>query len=152
MNLPGALLFITAVLFIWLLPVPLLYGFANLFRFIVHRIAGYRKNVVMRNLESSFPDVPDNELKRLTDLFYRNLADIFIEGLWSFTISKKQILKRYRIINPEVIEPFSHAGRSIIGVTGHYNNWEWGSLTASLQTDFNVVGFYKPINNNLRER
>jgi KDO2-lipid IV(A) lauroyltransferase len=147
MNLPGALLFIIAVLFIGLLPVPLLYGFSNLFRFIVHRIIGYRKNVVKKNLESSFPGIPDKELKRLTHLFYKNLADILIEGIWSFTISRKQILKRYRIINPEVIEPFSVSGQSIIGVTGHYNNWEWGSLSASLQTDFEVIAFYKPLNN-----
>ena len=147
MDLPGALLFIAAVLFTGLLPVPLLYGFSGLFRFIVQRIIGYRKNVVKKNLESSFPGIPDKELKRLTHLFYKNLADILIEGVWSFTISRKQILKRYRIINPEVIEPFSVSGQSIIGVTGHYTNWEWGSLSASLQTDFKVIAFYKPLNN-----
>jgi KDO2-lipid IV(A) lauroyltransferase len=147
MNLLGAFLFIIVVLFIGLLPVPLLYGFSNLFRFIAYWIIGYRRDVVRKNLESSFPGIPDEELKRLTHLFYINLADILIEGIWTFTISRKQILKRYRIINPEVIEPFSDSGQSIIGVTGHYTNWEWGSLSASIQTDYNVVAFYKPIKN-----
>jgi KDO2-lipid IV(A) lauroyltransferase len=32
-------------------------------------------------------------------------------------------------------------------VTGHYANWEWGSLSASEQTGFNIVAFYKRINN-----
>jgi KDO2-lipid IV(A) lauroyltransferase len=147
MNLPGAFLFFVAVLFIALLPVPFLYLFSNLFRITAYWIIGYRRDLVKKNLESSFPDITNNELKRLTHLFYKNLSDILLEGLWAFTISQKQILNRFRIINPEVIEPFSNAGQSIIGVTGHYSNWEWGSLSASLQTDFNVVVFYKPINN-----
>jgi Kdo2-lipid IVA lauroyltransferase/acyltransferase len=147
MNLLGAFLFFIAVLFIGALPVPLLYGFSNLFRFIIYWIIGYRKDLVKKNLESSFPGISNNELMRLTQLFYKNLADILLEGIWAFTISRKQILNRYRIINPEVIEPFSNSGQSIIGVTGHYSNWEWGSLSASLQTDYNVVAFYKPLKN-----
>jgi KDO2-lipid IV(A) lauroyltransferase len=147
MNLPGALLFFLAVLFIQLLPVPLLYAFSDLFRFIAYRIIAYRRDVVKKNLEGSFPGISEKELKRITKLFYRNLADILIEGIWAFSISRKQVINRYRIINPEVIKPYSETGQSIIGVTGHYANWEWGSLSASLQTDFNVVAFYKPINN-----
>ena len=147
MNLPGALFFFIAVFFIMLLPVPLLYAFSDLFRFIAYRIIAYRRDVVKKNLESSFPGIQEKELKRITLLFYRNLADILIEGIWAFTISRKQVINRYRIINPEVIEPYAESGQSIIGVTGHYANWEWGSLSASLQTDFNVIAFYKPINN-----
>jgi KDO2-lipid IV(A) lauroyltransferase len=126
MRLAGAFLFIFAVLFIGGLPVPLLYGLSNFFRFIIYRIIGYRKEVVKNNLKSSFPGISENELKRLTHRYYKNMADILIEGIWSFTISRKQILKRYQIINPEVLKPFSASGHSIIGVTGHYANWEWG--------------------------
>jgi KDO2-lipid IV(A) lauroyltransferase len=89
----------------------------------------------------------EKELTRLTKLFYRNLADILVEGIWAFTISRKQLLKRFVIINPEVLNSISASGRSIIGVTGHYANWEWGSLSGRLQTDLNVIAFYKPLNN-----
>ena len=147
MNLLSALLFSIAIIFIWLLPVPLLYGFSNLLRIIVCRVIGYRRDVVKKNLEGSFPGMTETELKRVTQLFYKNLVDIFLEGIWAFTISPKQILKRYRIINPEVLESFFISGQSVIGVTGHYTNWEWGSLSASLQTQFNIVAFYKRIKN-----
>ncbi|HUX96543.1 MAG TPA: lysophospholipid acyltransferase family protein [Bacteroidales bacterium] len=147
MSLIGAFLFITAVLIIGLLPVPVLYGLSSLFRFIIFRIIRYRTNLVEKNLGSSFPGITEEEIKRLALLFYKNLADIIIEGIWAFTISKKQILKRYRILNPEVLKPFSGSGKSLIGVTGHYSNWEWGSLAASMETDFNVIAFYKPMSN-----
>jgi Kdo2-lipid IVA lauroyltransferase/acyltransferase len=147
MNLPGALLFFLAVIFVGLLPVPVLYAFSDLLRFIAYWIIGYRRDMVRKNLKGSFPGITDKELKRLTYLFYKNLADILMEGIWSFTISRKKVINRFKILNPEVIKTFSDSQQSIIGVTGHYANWEWGSLSASLQTDFNVVAFYKPMNN-----
>ena len=147
MSLIGAFLFITAVLIIGLLPVPVLYGLSNLFRLVLYRIIGYRTQIVKKNLTTSFPDKSVDEIKRLMLLFYKNLADNIIEGIWAFTISKKQIHKRYRILNPEVLKPFSDSGKSLIGVTGHYSNWEWGSLSASMETDFNVIAFYKPMSN-----
>jgi KDO2-lipid IV(A) lauroyltransferase len=147
MNLFGAALFIISVLIIGLLPAPLLYGLSNVFRFIAYRIIKYRTFLVKNNLTSSFPTMPEKEIKRLTLLFYKNLADIIIEGIWAFTISEKQLLRRYQIINPDVLKEFSDAGQSLIVVTGHYANWEWGSLSASLQTDYNAVAFYKPMSN-----
>ena len=78
---------------------------------------------------------------------YRNLADIFLEGIRGFSISKKEIMKRHLILNPEILEPYYRQGRSMICVTGHYCNWEWGAFSAKLQTKFHIVGFYKPIRN-----
>ncbi len=152
MSLIGALLFFLAVLLIGLFPFPLLYGFSNFVRFIVYSVIGYRKDVVKKNLEGSFPGISANELDRLTRLFYKNLADIFLESIKAFTMSRRQILKRHKIINPEVLEQFYRSGQSVIGVTGHYTNWEWGSLSASLQTEYDVVAFYKPLSNRYIDR
>ena len=152
MQLAGATLFIIAILLIWILPTQILYGLSHILKFIAYRVAGYRTGMVKKNLVSSFPGITESEIKRLTGLYYKNLSDIIIEGLWAFTISRRQILKRYRIINPEVLKPFSDTGQSLIGVTGHYSNWEWGSLAASLHTDYNVIAFYKPMSNKYIDR
>lgn len=147
MSFLGAFLFFFAILFIGLFPFPLIYGLSNVIRFLIHRVFGYRKVVVIKNLEGSFPSITQKELKKLEFFFYKNLADVLLEGMRAFTMSRRQILKRHRIINPEVLEQFYQSGQSVIGVTGHYANWEWGSLSASLQTKYNVVAFYKQINN-----
>lgn len=147
MSLFGAIFFILAIAFVWILPAPVLYWFSTLLCFFTYRIMGYRRDVVRKNLLGSFPSITGNELERLTKLFYKNLADIFLEGIWAFSMSKKQILKRYRILNPELLDLFYDSGQSVIGVTAHYTNWEWGSLSASSQTKLDVVAFYKPINN-----
>jgi Kdo2-lipid IVA lauroyltransferase/acyltransferase len=147
MGYIGAFFFIFAILFIGLFPFPLLYEFSNIIRYLIYNIFGYRKGVVLKNLEGSFPDLSSLEFNRIVKLFYKNLIDVFLEGMRAFTMSRKQILKRHKIINPEVLESFYQSGQSVIGVTGHYANWEWGSLSASLQTKFKVVAFYKPLNN-----
>ena len=104
MSFLGAFLFFLAVFLIGLLPFPLLYGFSNFIRFLIFWIMGYRRDVVKKNLEGSFPGISDKELNRITKLYYKNLADILLEGIKAFTMSRKQILKRHRIINPEVLE------------------------------------------------
>jgi Kdo2-lipid IVA lauroyltransferase/acyltransferase len=152
MSFLGAFLFFIFVLFIGLLPFPLLYALSNVTRFLIFRIIGYRKDVVKKNLEGSFPGISDKDLNRLILLYYKNLADILLEGIKAFTMSPKQILKRHRIINPDVLEKFYNSGQSVIGVTGHYTNWEWGSLSAGLQTKFKIVAFYKPLSNKYIDR
>jgi len=147
MSLLGAFFFFLAILLIGFLPFPLLFGFSNIIRLFIYRIFGYRKKIVAKNLAGSFPSLPQKELKRVEGLFYKNLADVLLEGMRSFTMSRQQILKRHRIINPEILEQFYQSGQSIIGVTGHYANWEWGSLSASLQTEYNVIAFYKQLTN-----
>lgn len=152
MNLLGAFTFFCAVVFFGLFPFPLLYLFSYVVRFFLYGIFGYRKAVVVENLKGSFPSYGPKEINRLTNLFYKNLVDIILEGFRAFTMSRRQILKRHRITNPELLEEFYNKGQSVIIVAGHYCNWEWGSLSASLQTEFNVVAFYKPLNNRYVDR
>jgi KDO2-lipid IV(A) lauroyltransferase len=147
MDLISVFFLILGIILIGIIPASFLYGFSNFFRFIIFRVAGYRKKIVRKNLEGTFPDLPEKELNIIMLKFYTNLADIFLEGLWAFTMSKKQIFRRHRIINMEAIEPFIKEGKSMIAVPAHYGNWEWGSLSASSQTKLDVVAFYKPINN-----
>jgi KDO2-lipid IV(A) lauroyltransferase len=147
MDLIGVFFFLTGVLIVGLLPASLLYGFSNLVRFIISDIIGYRKEIVRKNLSGTFPEISENELKRITRLFYKNLADIFLEGIWAFTMSRHQIFNRHKVINLEILESFIKSSQSLIAVTAHYTNWEWGSLSANIVEGYKIVAFYKKINN-----
>lgn len=144
--------FFLSIVIIGLTPFFLLYGLSNVIQFFLYRVFRYRKKVVFQNLEGSFPLMTRNDLQRTTSLFYKNLTDVFLESIKAFTMGRKQIIKQHRITNPEVLEPFYKTGQCIIGVTGHYCNWEWGSLSASLQSKYPVVAFYKPLQNKLIDR
>lgn len=116
-------------------------------KFILFNVVGYRKKVVSENLANSFPELKKAELNQLIGRSFKNLTDIIIEGIKVFLMTKGQIYKRHKITNPEVLEPFYKKGKSVIIVTGHYGNWEWGSLSSSLFIKHHVIGFYKPLSN-----
>ena len=133
----------------WLTPFFVLYIHSEVIFFLLFHVFGYRKKVVVKNLKKSFPEKPDAEIKKITKKFYKNLSDIIVEGIKGLSMSKKMLLKRYKVLNPEVADKYFEQNRSVIGIGSHYCNWEWGALSFSLQFKHKSVGLYKPMSNKL---
>lgn len=108
-----------------LLPFPVLYLFADLLYVVAYYIVRYRRDVVWKNLKNSFPQKSEKELTVIEKKFYRHLADYFVETLKTLTISDKEVRKRMKFVNPEIINRFTNNGSSCILSLGHYGNWEW---------------------------
>ncbi len=141
------------VFLIGLIPFRVLYIISGFLRFVLHRVVGYRRKVVEDNIRNSFPDLSEAEQKKLVNLSYKNLADIFVEGIKGFTISDKQVVARHKFINPEFLTPYTEAGKSVILLPAHYGNWEWGGLSIPLQLDNkHVIVLYKPLSNKFADR
>jgi len=90
-----------------------------------------------------------DEIHLLTKEFYQHLCDISLESLKGFTLSPQEIIHRHRILNPELADYHYNKGVSAISVPGHFNNWEWGTLSPGLQLKYPIVGIYKPMSNKL---
>lgn len=147
------LIFILFVALVGILPFFLFYGFSSFMGFLISRVIRYRRGVVEDNIsKSSLPDLNSTELNKLVNKIYKNLTDVLLEGLKGFTLSTKKILERHKVINPEILDPYYERGQSIIGVLGHYNNWEWGSLSAAKQLNHKIVALYKPLSNKWIDR
>jgi len=121
--------------------------FSDLLYILVYRLIGYRRKVVVENLKSSFPEKNPAEIELLTRKFFHHLCDISLESIKGFSMSPDEIIRRHRIVNPEFANYYFDKGISIITVPGHYNNWEWGSMSPGLQIKYPIVGFYKPMSN-----
>ena len=107
------------------LPFFVLYGISNFAYFIIYRIVGYRKKVIFENLQNSFPEKTDEEIKHIAQNFYKHIADLFIEFLKGYSITREQINERVKVVNIEVLKKYTDKNQSIIIVTGHISNWEW---------------------------
>ena len=129
-----------------LLPFRVLYGLSDFSYFIVYRIFGYRKKVVMDNLELAFPEKSLVEKKTIASKFYKHLCDILFESLKSITISKKEIKERFKVLNPEIINAVEKDNQSTIVVLGHYASWEW-TYVIQLYTRAKGFGVYKKLKN-----
>ena len=134
---------------IWLLslvPMRALYLFSDLLYFLFYYIIGYRKEVVLNNLQLAFPEKKLSELKSIQKKFFRHFTDLFVESIKAFTISKKTSSKRYKYINPELIDKLYDKGRSIAFMGAHQANWEW-SISIPLFVKIKCFGAYTTIGN-----
>ncbi len=148
------ILFVFTYPFIWLyslLPMRILYIKSDFFYFLIYHVFGYRKKVVLENLNLAFPNKTDKEIKDISKKFFKHFVDLIFESIKAFSISEKLILKRYKYKNPELVNIYAKQGRSIALVGAHQANWEWSiSLPIPLQID--VYGAYTKLNNKYFEK
>lgn len=130
-----------------LLPFWVLYDISNFLYFTLFHIVGYRKKVVVANLTNSFPDKSDQEINAIAKQFYKHLADIIVESVKFFSISKKQATKRLEVINTELIDAFADKGQSIILVGGHYCNWEIIAISLDLKIKHQTIALFSKLTN-----
>lgn len=129
------------------LPYPILYAFSDFICFVLYRVTGYRKKVVLNNLKKSFPEKTEKEIKQIAKRFYSHLCDLIVESIKGFTISEKQLLKRVTYKNNELLQKYFDQGQSIIIIAGHYNNWELVGTNAGAVLSHQAIGIYKPLTN-----
>ena len=134
------------VLLFAIVPFWLLYIFSDLLYFILYIVFKYRVSVLRDNLKKSFPEKSYEELKRIERLSYKNLADITVESLKAFTMSKKQLFARHKVINENDIRHLYDKCGGIIALPNHYGNWEWGAMSC-MQLEWPGVALYKPLSN-----
>lgn len=108
-----------------LLPLRILYLFTDFFYILIILFIPYRKKVVHENLKRSFPDKKDKEIRTIERKFYRHFTDLLAEGIKNLTISKEQLSKRLVVKNTEIMDKLYKEKKSVLLVSGHYNNWEW---------------------------
>lgn len=97
------------------------------------------------NLKKSFPEKSDLELKIIQRKFYRHFTDLLAEGIKNLSIAEKELRKRIQVENPEVMNNLYTAGKSVLLVSGHYNNWEFIITGQSLLFPHQAVGIGKPL-------
>ena len=107
------------------LPFVLLHILSDCMYLLVFYVFGYRKEVVLKNLQLAFPEKSTKELKSIRREFYRHFVDLFIEMIKSFTISEKELEKRFKYTNKEIFKEIEALDKSVIMMGSHYANWEW---------------------------
>jgi KDO2-lipid IV(A) lauroyltransferase len=139
---------------IWILsrlPMKMLYVISDFFYVLIYYVLGYRKQVVLDNLNLAFPENSEIKNAAIRKKFFRHLMDLVVESIKAFTISEKEILKRYSFVNPELVNKYAAEGRSIAIVGAHQANWEW-SVSFPKVLNISLYGAYKELNNKYYEK
>ncbi len=134
-----------------LLPMFVLYIISDGIYLIVYYVVGYRKKVVMQNLEIAFPEKSNKERIKIAKAFYHNLLDSFIETIKLVSASQRFLEKRVTA-NWEILDPLFKTGKSCQLHLGHTFNWEWGHHVLGSHTKYQVVVVYMPLTNAAMEK
>jgi len=134
-----------------LLPMRVLYFISDGIYVVVYYLLGYRKKVVMDNLEIAFPEKSNADRVKIAKAFYHNLLDSFIETIKLVSASSRFLEKRVTA-NWEVFEPLYKRGKSCQLHLGHTFNWEWGHHVLGSHTDYQVLVVYMPLTNPALEK
>lgn len=124
---------------------------SDFFYIILYYFIRYRKKVVRNNLINAFPEKTTNELKIIEKKYYHHLCDTIIETITLHSISRKKMNKICTYKNIDLLEKLYNQGKDIIGVVGHYGNWEY-LIGLQLVTNYKVLGLYKPLHNKYFEK
>jgi len=128
-----------------------LYIISDFIYIIVYHLLGYRKDVVMDNLEKAFPVKTNEERIKIAKQFYHNLLDSFIETIKLLSVSNKFLGKRVTA-NWEALEPIYKTGKSCQMHLGHTFNWEVGQHVLTEHTKYQILVVYMPISNKIFEK
>lgn len=147
MKFATYIIFKALVLFFRLIPFPLLYVLSDILKFILKNIFKYRISVIKANISFCFPNLTQVQVKNITNKYYKNFIDIALESIKGLTYSPKKLINRYKLTNSNILDNHFRNGQSIIVLSQHLNNWEWGSICLGLQTNHHIVGVMKTISN-----
>lgn len=112
-----------------LLPFRLLYVLSDCTFILVFYIIRYRRELVRKNLSSSFPEYSEKQIKTIEKKYYHWFCDYIFETFKLLSISHQDLLKHIEFRGVDQLEACFDHGQSCSAILGHYCNWEWLSAT-----------------------
>ena len=112
----------------------------------INTIVRYRKTVVENNLKLAFPNKSVRERKNIRKRFFKHFFNIVIEIIQLMRARKSFLQNHIKLKNPELLENFIKQKKSVILLSGHYNNWEWMGAKIALSFTTPFIAIYKKLN------
>lgn len=125
------------------LPFSWLYAISGLMSFVIRQF--YRRKTVLSNLETSFPEKSRAEIKALLPGIYKNISDVFVETIKSYSMSKEELAERVKFVNMGLLNSYVENRTSMYLLAAHQCNWEWLLLAISSQLPLQADVVYKPL-------
>ena len=145
-KLGGKILYLLSRLPLWWL-----YRISDFLMPILYYVVRYRRHVVRRNLERSFPDRSLVERRRIEWRFYRFFCDYAVETIKLLTITPEEMRRRMRFYGIEQMDAELSNQNFVFLMLGHYGNWEWIS-TVGMWSSRPCGQLYKPLRDHVFDR
>lgn len=134
-----------------LLPLRVLYILSDAMYGLAYYIIGYRKKVVMQNLEIAFPEKTLEERVRIAKDFYRHLTDSFVETI-KFITASKRFFYRHCTFDTSLIKKLYAEGRKCEIQLAHTFNWELANIIVPFDSPYQQLTVYMPLTSKVLDR
>ena len=84
-----------------------------------------RKQVIISNLKTAFPQKNDKEIKKLTLRNYQNILITFFELMYLPSLTNEELLRSVVFENINVMKEKIDKNIPVIMLTGHFGGWEF---------------------------
>ncbi len=146
MNFIIYLIVYPLILFVSYLPFRVLYFCSDITYFLLYYVIRYRRKIVRSNLEISKVSKSMDDLIRIEKKFYRHISDVFFEMFKFFTISPKEIQKRFKLNNSKIIDDLAKQNKSVILMCAHYGGFEY-FMSIGYHVPHTPFAVYTPLSN-----
>ncbi len=134
-----------------ILPKRGIYLFADILFWLGYYAIGYRKKIVFKNLNNSFPEKSKRQIYKIAKKFYRHLADVMIENIVILYMKPSRVNKFVIFENINLIDDYYKQNKNITTMVGHYGNWEF-LPTIAPHISHKTVSVYRPLTNKYFDR
>ena len=122
------------------------------FHLVMFYIVGYRKQVVLKNIENSFPNKTPVEHKKIMSDFYLFLNHLFAESVKNLSIKAPELQQRVKVKNPELMQELFEKDKDVLLLSSHYNNWELLITAQNLVFEHKAIGIGMPLSNSFWDK
>ncbi len=140
------LLYIPIYLFS-LLPLRVMHLISDFFYVLIYYVFGYRKKVVLSNLELAFPEKTPAERTRIAKDFYHNFVDTIFETFKFIAWDPKVMDKYVQAAISAAMDQAYATGKNVYIVGMHNFNWEYANWGFARQAKLPFLGIYMPLAN-----
>lgn len=118
--------------------------------FVLHRVVGYRKAIVRKNLGLAFPEKSEKELREIERKFYHHLSEVFVDVIDMTSMSPKELKRRMQVVNQEQTDK-EIGTNNWIAALAHFGEWEYFSVYA-IDHPYHNIGVYHPLSSKVMDR
>ncbi len=123
--------------------------FASILAWLLYRVIGLRKKVVVKNLKMAFPDLNEEEIDELAFKNYKSSVITLLELMCMTKLTREQVREHFEFEDfdsPAIANKDGKQG--VIFLTAHFGNWELGAIAAGIRLNSEIAVLYKPQRNN----
>lgn len=122
--------------------------FSDIFYVAFVYIWPYRKVLILKNTEKSFPHYSNSQKRQFLRKYYRHLADLITEPFLLSLCPERELHRLVRYENLSLVRNFLIEGKDVVLMAAHCGNWEY-LLTLPLEIEAEIFAAYSPVSQRL---